>query len=121
MSVIMKDPVCTIRAQNTSSKNKLFSFQGSQCVFVQVREVRGVFQVQEGLRGTCGQQARAQDVGGGRETQVQEGVGGTEQGPQGDPGQEGGRDGAENHREGQGGMQGTGGRRGPERIHQTLL
>ena len=91
--------------------NKL-SFLGSQCLFVQVRKVRGVFQVQEGLRRSRGQQTRAQDAWGRRETQVQEGAGGPQQGPQGDPGQEGGRDGAEDHREGEGRMQGTGGRRG---------
>ena len=81
---------------------------GSQCVSVQVRKVRGVFQVQEGLRGTRGQQTRAENAGGRRETQVQEGAGGTQQGPQGDPGQEGGGDGSEDHREGQGRMQGSG-------------
>ena len=53
---------------------------GAQRVPVQVRQVRGLLQEQEGLRGSRGQQAHAQAAGGRRQGQVQEGDGGTQQG-----------------------------------------
>ena len=91
---------------------------------VQVRQVRGLLQEQEGLRGSRGQQAHAQAAGGRRQGQVQEGDGGTQQGKlnlesrvksflfidtsrtcflgfEGNSSKEGGRNGAEDHREGE--------------------
>ena len=42
-------------------------------------------------------------------------------GPEGDSSKERGRDGAEDHREGEGGVQGPGRGRGQEGLHQALL
>ena len=42
-------------------------------------------------------------------------------GHEGDPGKEGGGDGAGDHREGEGGVQGPGRGRGQEGLHQALL